>query len=318
MKHPPEALRSAKLFDSGCGYLVATRFKADGRVEAGFFLLDVFCLGVKDAGFHRFSCVADYQESLLDRFFHDEDPVRMTPAAARKLAEDAVSYARGLGFSPGVDYKKASRVFGGITTADCDEEFVFGKDDKPFYIQGPSDPPARAERILRALEARCGEGGYHYIVAADDFELLDGAEGHSGPSIGPVGRAGLEAMAARLQASEPGMEVRMNPPGRRKVSDMISLVAEPLLESAPDYESKEMVLQLAALAWNFTLLDPTAQGEMFADMAELFQCPEGMETFLYLADRAARLFPEEERVICKVETEPAPYGDVAVRVASAM
>ena len=318
MKHPPEALRSAKLFDSGCGYLVVTRFKADGRVEAGFFLLDVFCLGVKDAGFHRFSCVADYQESLLDRFFYDEDPVRMTPAAARKLVEDAVSYARGLGFSPGVDYKKASRVFGGITTADCDEEFVFGKDDKPFYIQGPSDPPARAERILRALEARCGEGGYHYIVAADDFELLDGAEGHGGRSIAPVGRAGLEAMAARLQASEPGMEVRMNPPGRRKVSDMISLVAEPLLESAPDYESKEMVLKLAALAWNFTLLDPTAQGGMLADMAELFQCPEGMETFLYLADRAARLFPEEERVICKVETEPAPYGDVAVRVASAM
>jgi len=319
MKHPPEALRSAKLFDSGCGYLVVSRFKADGRVEAGFFLLDVFCLGVKDAGFHRFSSVADYQESLLDRLFHDEDPVRMTPAAARKLAEDAVSYARGLGFSPGLDYKKASRVFGGITTADCDEEFVFGKDDKPFYIQGPSDPPARAERILRALEARCGEGGYHYIVAADDFELPEGTEERGGRSVtDPLGRAGLEAMAARLQASEPGMEVRINPPGRRKVSDMISLVAEPLLESAPDYESKKMILNLAALAWNFTLLDPTAQGEMLADMAELFQCPEGMETFLYLADRATRLFPEEDRVICKVETEPALYGDVAVRVASAM
>ena len=67
MKHPPEALRSARLFDSGCGYLVVSRFKADGCVETGFFLLDVFCLGVKDAGFHRFSSVADYQESLLDR-----------------------------------------------------------------------------------------------------------------------------------------------------------------------------------------------------------------------------------------------------------
>jgi hypothetical protein len=61
-----------------------SRFKADGRVEAGFFLLDVFCLGVKDAGFHRFDSVADYQESLLDRLFPDEDQVRMTPAAARQ------------------------------------------------------------------------------------------------------------------------------------------------------------------------------------------------------------------------------------------
>ena len=243
----------------------------------------------------------------------------MTPAAARKLTEDAISYARGLGFSPGVDYKKASRVFGGITTADCDEEFMFGKDDKPLYIQGPSDSPARVERILRALEARCGEGGYHYIVAMDDFEPLDGKEENGENAFtGPVGRAGLEAMAAGLRGSRPGMEVRINPPGRRKVSDMIWLVAEPLLESAPDFESKQMILNLTALAWNFTLLDQTAQEEMLVKIADLFDCPEGMEMFLYLADRTALLFPEEDRVICKVETEPAMYGDVAVRVASAM
>ena len=319
MKHPPEALRSAKLFESGCGYLVVSRFKADGRVESGFFLLDVFCLGVKDAGFHCFNNIADYQESLLVRLFRDEDPVRMTPAAARKLAEDAISYARGLGFSPGVDYKKASRVFGGITTGDCDEEFMFGKDDKPLYIRGPSDSPARVERILRALEARCGEGGYHYIVAADDFEPLDGEE-EDGEDVftSPVSRAGLEAMAAGLRASQPNMEVRINPPGRRKVSDMIWLVAEPLLESARDFESKQMILNLTALAWNYTLLDPTAQEEMLVKIADLVECPETMEMFLYLADRTALLFPEEGRLICKVETEPALYGDVVMRVASAM
>ena len=243
----------------------------------------------------------------------------MTPAAARKLTEDAISYARGLGFSPGADYKKASRVFGGITTADCDEQFRFGKNDKPLYIQGPSDSQARVGRILRVLEARCGEGGYHYIVAADDFEPLDGEEENGESAItDPVGRTGLERMAAGLRASQPGMKVRINPPGHRKVSDTIWLVAEPLLESAPDYESKEMILKLTTLAWNFTLLDPIEQRKMLVKIADLFQCPEGMEMFYYLADRKALLFPEEERVICKVEMESALYGDVAVRVASAM
>ncbi len=99
---------------------------------------------------------------------------------------------------------------------------------------------------------------------------------------------------------------------------MIWLVAEPLLESAPDFESKQMILNLTALAWNYTRLDPTAQEEMRAEIADLVKCPEGMEMFLYLADRTALLFPEEGRVIVKVETEPALYGDVAVRVASAM
>jgi hypothetical protein len=62
-------------------------------------------------------------------------------------------------------------------------------------------------------------------------------------------------VAAGLRASRPGMEVQINPPGRRKVSDMIWLVAEPLLESAPNFELKQMILNLTALAWNFTLLE---------------------------------------------------------------
>jgi len=315
MKHPPEAWRSAKLFDSGCGYLVVSRFKADGRVESGFFLLDVFCLGVKDAGFHCYNSIADYR---VDRLFPDEDPMQMTAAAARKLTEDAISYARGLGFSPGFDYKKASRVFGGITTTDCNEEFIFGKDGKPLYIQGSSDSPARVERILRALEARCGEGGYYYIVAADDFDSLDGEEENGENAItSPAGRAGLEAMAAGLRSIRPGVEVRINAPGRRKVSDMICLVAEPLLESAPDLESKQMILNLTALAWNFTLLDPTAQEQMLVEMADLFKCSEEMEMFLYLADRTALLF-SEEGLNCKVQTESPLCGDVAARVASAI
>jgi hypothetical protein len=293
MKHSHEAMRSANLFDCGCGHLVVSRFRADGSVEAGFFLLDVYCLGVKDAGYHHFFSMADYQESLLDRLFPDGNPVRMTPAAARKLTENAISYARGFGFSPGADYRKASRVLGGITTADCAEQFVFGKDGKPLYIQGPSDSPARVGRILRALEARCGEGGYHYIVSADDFELFDDEEPNGEYAVsGPAGRTGLE--------------------------DAIRLVAEPLLESAPDYKSKEMILKLATLAWNFTLLDPIEQRKMLVKIADLFQGTERKKMFYYLARRKAFLFPDEERAIWKVEMEPALYGDVTVRVASPM
>jgi hypothetical protein len=319
MKHFHEALRSAKLFDSGCGYLVASRLRADGHVEAGFFLLDIFCLGVKEAGFVDFHSIADYQESLVDPLFPDGNSVRMTPEAARKLTEDTTSYARELGFSPDADYKKASRVFGGITTANCDEQFVFGKDDKPFYIQGPYDSPARVERILRALEARCGEGGYHYIVAGDNFEPFGGEEQNGESAVtDPVLRTGLERMAEGLRASRPDMEVQINPPSLRKVSDMICLVAEPLLESAPDYESKKMILTLTALAWNFTLFDPIKQEKMLAKIADLLPYPKGMDMFYYLADRKELLFPEEERFICEVETEPEVYSDVAVRVASAM
>ena len=200
MKRLHEALRSANLFDLGCGYLVVSRFKADGRVETGFFLLDTFCLGVKDAGYCQFHSIADYKEAFLDRLLPDGNSVRMTPEAARKLIEDAISYAKELGFSPSADYKKASRVFGGITTANCAEQFVFGKDGKPLYIQGPSESPARVERILRSLEGRCGKGGYHYLITGDNFEpfgTFDGEEENGEGNDPQTHDTGLEFQPAR-------------------------------------------------------------------------------------------------------------------------
>jgi len=215
MKRSHEAFRSANLFDLGCGYLVVSRFKTDGRVEAGFFLLDVFCLGVKDAGFENFDSIADYQESLLDPLFPDGNSVRMIPEAARKLTEGAISYARELGFSPCADYKKASRVFGGLTTANCDEQFVFGKDDNILH-PGAHRTPAHVERILRELEVRW---------ASDNFEpFLREEENNECGVTDSVRRIALERMEAGLRAGQPGMDVQIDPPGRRKVSAMIWLV----------------------------------------------------------------------------------------------
>ena len=106
------------------------------------------------------------------------------------------------------------------------------------------------------------------------------------------------------------MKVRINPPGHRKVSDMIWLVAESLLDSAPDYESKEIILKLTTLAWNFTLPTRLSRERCSLQVADLFQCPKGNG---FLAERKALLFPEKERVICKVEMEPPLYGELRRR-----
>ena len=307
MKPPIEAWRSGRLFEIGYGYLLVVRSKSDGRGEAGFFLLDMFCLGVKHAGFERFSSRGDLEENLLGSLFRQDEAVPMTPPAARKLAWDAVAYARGLGFSPAADYKKACRVFGGISTADCDEEFVFGREGKPCYIQGPSETSGRSAQILRVLEARCGAGGYHYILGSADEEEESGRSNS----------AALEAMADRLRAEEPDVEVRVNPPGP-KISDSISLIAAPLLEATPDYAEKRSILVLAATAWNYTLLPPVAQEKALAALAETSPGPEVMGVFACLVARTIELFPDERRLICELETDPGPEGDLEVRIVSAM
>jgi hypothetical protein len=48
---------------------------------------------------------------------------------------------------------------------------------------------------------------------------------------------------------------------------MIWRVAEPMLEGTPNYESKQVILNLTALAWNFNLFDPIKEEEMLAEIA---------------------------------------------------
>jgi hypothetical protein len=325
MKRPPEAFRSPGLFETGCGYVVVSRFKGDGRVETGFFMLDIYCLGVKDAGFSQFRDDADLKKSLLDPLFRDEEPTPLTPDAARKLVEGAVAYARGFGFAPSADFKKAGRVFGGISSADCEEEFVFGKDGKPFYIQGPSEQPASRDRILRLLEASCGPGGYEYLVLEDDFDPRDDADEFDDDGMvadeddtDSDDSTALRAMADRMRADTPGLEVRINPSGRRKLSDMLSIVAEPLLRDAVDYLEKKTILTIAATAWNFTLFEASEQKGALEHVEELLEESVTSEMFALLAARKIQLFPDEKRPILKIETEPDAFGDINLRVASAM
>ncbi len=171
-----EAFHSGELFDIGQGYVVLARHRSTDDIEAGVFLVDVYCLGIKDAFYTRVSN-AEY-EDMLEKMASEESRVRLAPEDARKLIDDAIAYAKRLGFSPHRDYKKAARVLGGIKAADSDASFVFGHEGKPFYVQGKHDTPERAERIMRLLEARCGEDGFHYLLADDlaDGRLPDSVE----------------------------------------------------------------------------------------------------------------------------------------------
>jgi hypothetical protein len=183
IKRPPEAFRSANLFQLGIGHVVVSRFRTDGSVEAGCFLLDVFCLGAKEAFLAHLNSIPEYERSFLTRMFPANASIPLTASAGRKLVESAVAYASGLGFGPCTDYRQACRVFGGISALGCEEDFAFGSDGRPCFFQGPSDSPARCRHILRVLDSRCGRGNYNYVVAAECFDGFEDSEKFRGWDI---------------------------------------------------------------------------------------------------------------------------------------
>lgn len=130
------------------GVLVARRDGgATGPASVCGYLIDPYCLGVKNALGPR--PMSRHQLArFVDRFFEVFDGVIEAPLdLARHLVWGSVAYAHGLGFEPHPDFLPAA----GHVEPLGDEEAAaigFGRDGKPFYVQGPYDD---AEFVLSTL-----------------------------------------------------------------------------------------------------------------------------------------------------------------------
>ena len=174
LKRPTEAWCSAVLFKNRFGQVVVARFKLSGDAEVGVFLVDLYCLGIKDAHFVKASAL-EYDTKILARMAETgEGKESLSPACARKLVEGAVQYAQALGLAPHPDYKKACRVFGGIRSEECDRAFTYGKDGKPLLVQSPNDSPAFVQHVMTTLTRRLGTDGFHYILEAGTLDQEPG------------------------------------------------------------------------------------------------------------------------------------------------
>jgi hypothetical protein len=158
-----DCLVSESTWGTGMGQVLISRELPNGMIAFASFLLDVYCLGVKDA-FGDIVPRSTYAEKLLDRLDEQYEMVEIAPAAARKLIEGAVDYAASLGLQPHSDYNKVKTIFGDIDADACEEEFEYGSDGKPLFTAGPYDTPERCYQILSILEHTCGRDGFHYLV----------------------------------------------------------------------------------------------------------------------------------------------------------
>jgi hypothetical protein len=145
----------------GMGDVIVSRRLSDGSIAAGVFLLDLDCLGVKDAFLRQLTPQAF--DELVASLGTSHSLIPVEAACARKLVEGAVAFAAELGFEPHKDYDAARRVLGDVDPAECTREFSYGRDGKPLYVPGPSDSPARIREVMATLERRVGAGNYDYL-----------------------------------------------------------------------------------------------------------------------------------------------------------
>jgi hypothetical protein len=167
------ALAGAEIWENGIGDLAIARQESEGQFVFGFFLVDVFCLGVKNAMW-RAGTLGDFEE-LIHHIEQNQTMRPISPACLVKIVKGAVEYAQSYGFAPHADYRRASMLLEGIDPATCTQEFTFGHEGRPLYIQGPHESPAEVMAIVDRVQL----AGGHYTLAfpGAGLEELAGIEG---------------------------------------------------------------------------------------------------------------------------------------------
>jgi hypothetical protein len=141
------------------GVLVAREDRA-GRLSACGYLVDTYCLGVKDALGPR--VMRGHELSgFVRRYFvaFGAPPLAVPIELAQHLVLGAVDYARGLGFEPHPDFEAARGHLGPW----CGPGAIgFGRDGRPMFVEGAADDVAG---VLRTLEGSLGRGNFEFIVS---------------------------------------------------------------------------------------------------------------------------------------------------------
>jgi hypothetical protein len=144
---------------AGVALVLVARAGRHDQVSACGYLVDTFCLGVKDTIGPERMRRRDLPGFARTYFVAFPAPALRAPIElARHLVHGAVAFAAGLGFEPHPEFAEVRGHLGDLRES-C--AITFGKRGRPLYVAGPYDDPVAVMRTLKAAV-----GGDGYAVAA--------------------------------------------------------------------------------------------------------------------------------------------------------
>lgn len=155
--------------DTGITPVIVARMQDNDRIMLGVYMVDYYCLGIKDA-FTR----ADYSQNRFERElpgFCAGAPLSCSVELAHELIYGALEYAKKLGFEPHPDFykQKADLMLDPPDSHPRKNNVSFGKDGKPLYISGPYDSEMKSRSVVNTLMRTCGPGNFDYLLSVGDM-----------------------------------------------------------------------------------------------------------------------------------------------------
>ncbi|MBC8147399.1 MAG: hypothetical protein H8E98_05385 [Bacteroidetes bacterium] len=153
--------------ETGMATIAISKNMPSGKIIIGTYMVDVFCLGLKDT-FYKFNMDSFEYNEFIEKLNNHPDGLKMCDVSlAHNIIYGAIDYADEIGFAPHKDFTVSEYLLDPELITDGIDEIEFGKDGKPFYVSGPND---NVQRIKRILEKNVGIGNYDYLAESEQFD----------------------------------------------------------------------------------------------------------------------------------------------------
>lgn len=155
--------------EAGICSIVVARQHTTGNVTFGIYLVDTFCLGLKNTNAVFNKPDYEYADICNNIFEQHEGKEKISYALAHNIIYGAIAYAEDLGFKPEKDWVLSQMILEEDTE---DVELIdveFGKNGKPFFMNGPYD---NIQKVVSMLDKSVGRGNYDTMLRLDDPSKL--------------------------------------------------------------------------------------------------------------------------------------------------
>ena len=153
--------------------VIIVRQQDPEKVIFAVCMVDLFCLGVKDAYANGDFSQAKFMRELPHMCINAPEPCSIE--LAHEIIYGGLEYAQRLGFQPHRDFTAqfCDQVLDPPESHPRTNQVKFGKDGKPFFISGPNDDERKIKSVLNTLARTAGEGNFDFVAGMGPTNFFD-------------------------------------------------------------------------------------------------------------------------------------------------
>jgi hypothetical protein len=155
-------------YDMGKGSLIISRKHSNGNITCGFYLVDLFCVGMKDS-FYLYNISRNEFENVLDEMSEKEDLLEIEYSLAHNIIYGSLDFAGTYNFKPHKSFQLTKYI---LEDAKKEIEYIdipFGIDSKPAVVVSEQDPKIA---IINHLKKTLDDSDF-LVLDESEFENID-------------------------------------------------------------------------------------------------------------------------------------------------